>query len=61
MSKAPRSHRSCARSPAKSWRIRSVADYYSSCTDLIENLGHPFGEGLSQADKNALIAFVATL
>ena len=40
---------------------RELADYYSSCTDLIENLGHPFGEGLSPADKNALIAFVATL
>jgi hypothetical protein len=38
-----------------------LADYYSSCTDLVENRGHPFGEGLSPADKDALIAFVATL
>jgi hypothetical protein len=38
-----------------------LAEYYSSCTELIENGGHPFGEGLSAADKNALIAFVATL
>ncbi|HEX6573029.1 MAG TPA: hypothetical protein VF055_13475 [Steroidobacteraceae bacterium] len=38
-----------------------VAAYYSSCTDLVENRGHPFGEGLSPADKKALIAFVATL
>ena len=38
-----------------------LAEYYSSCTDLVENRGHPFGEGLSPADKNALIAFVATL
>ena len=38
-----------------------LADYYSSCTDMVENGGHPFGEGLSPADKNALIAFVATL
>ena len=38
-----------------------IADYYSSCTELVENGGHPFGEGLSPADKNALIAFVATL
>jgi hypothetical protein len=38
-----------------------LAEYYSSCTDVIENHGHPFGEDLSAADKNALIAFVATL
>jgi hypothetical protein len=38
-----------------------LAQYYSSCTDLVENGGHPFGEGLSAAEKNALIAFVATL
>jgi hypothetical protein len=38
-----------------------LAAYYSTCTDAIDNHGHPFGEGLSSADKNALIAFVATL
>jgi hypothetical protein len=38
-----------------------LGEYYSSCTDVIENHGHPFGEDLSPADKNALIAFVATL
>jgi hypothetical protein len=38
-----------------------IAEHYSSCTDYVENGGHPFGEGLSPADKNALIAFVATL
>jgi hypothetical protein len=38
-----------------------LGEYYSSCTDVIENHGHPFGENLSPADKNALIAFVATL
>jgi hypothetical protein len=39
----------------------AVTGYYGSCTDLVENRGHPFGEGLSPADKNAMIAFVATL
>jgi hypothetical protein len=38
-----------------------LAEHYSSCTDSIENHGHPFGEDLNPADKNALIAFVATL
>jgi len=38
-----------------------LAEHYSSCTDSIENQGHPFGEDLNPADKNALIAFVATL
>jgi hypothetical protein len=38
-----------------------LATYYSSCTDVVDNHGHPFGEDLSSADKNALIAFVATL
>jgi len=34
---------------------------YSSCSTEIENDGHRFGEDLSEADKNALIAFLATL
>jgi hypothetical protein len=34
---------------------------YSSCTAVVENDGHTFGEGLTEADKNALIAFLATL
>jgi len=28
---------------------------------VVENEGHTFGESLSDADKNALIAFLATL
>jgi hypothetical protein len=34
---------------------------YSSCTANVENEGHRFGEDLSDDDKNALIAFLATL
>jgi hypothetical protein len=34
---------------------------YSSCTALVENEGHRFGEGLSDADKKALTAFLATI
>jgi hypothetical protein len=34
---------------------------YSSCTADIENVGHRFGEDLSDRDKKALIAFLATL
>lgn len=34
---------------------------YSFCTAEIENEGHPFGEDLSDGDKDALIAFLATL
>ena len=34
---------------------------YSSCTADVENAGHRFGEDLSNEDKNALIAFLATL
>jgi hypothetical protein len=34
---------------------------YLSCTAEIENGGHRFGEGLSDADKRALTAFLATL
>ena len=43
-----------ARTPAL-WQV------YSSCTAEIENDGHRFGEDFSDADKNALIAFLATL
>ena len=38
-----------------------VKEVYSSCTADIENAGHRFGEDLPAADKNALIAFLATL
>jgi hypothetical protein len=38
-----------------------LVEAYSSCTDLIENKGHRFGENLSAEDKNALTAFLATL
>ncbi|MBL8470172.1 MAG: cytochrome c [Rhodocyclaceae bacterium] len=34
---------------------------YSSCLAEVENDGHRFGESLPEADKNALIAFLATL
>jgi hypothetical protein len=34
---------------------------YSLCTADVENEGHGFGEDLSDGDKNALIAFLATL
>ena len=43
-----------ARTPAF-WQV------YSSCNSGIENDGHRFGEDLSDADKKALIAFLATL
>ena len=38
-----------------------IKETYSSCTAEIENAGHRFGEDLADADKNALIAFLATL
>ncbi|MGD2063634.1 MAG: cytochrome c, partial [Nitrospirota bacterium] len=34
---------------------------YSSCTDDVENKGHEFGGELPESDKQALIAFLATL
>ncbi|MGB4856396.1 MAG: cytochrome c [Candidatus Dechloromonas phosphoritropha] len=34
---------------------------YETCTQEIENEGHRFGEDLSEADKKALTAFLATL
>ena len=41
--------------------IRSWSEIYSSCTAEVENEGHRFGEDLPDADKKALIAFLATL
>jgi hypothetical protein len=38
-----------------------VQRYYSNVLDRIENTGHRFGEDLSDREKQALIAFVATL
>ena len=34
---------------------------YQTCDQLVENEGHRFGEDLSEADKKAVIAFLATL
>lgn len=34
---------------------------YNTCMATVENEGHRFGEDLSDADKNALIAFLATM
>lgn len=42
-------------------RDRFVQRFYSNILDRVENRGHRFGETLSDADKDALIAFVATL
>ena len=42
-------------------RTPSLWQVYSSCADEIENEGHRFGEDLPEADKKALIAFLATL
>ena len=42
-------------------RFPRLVEIYSSCTADIENEGHRFGEDLSHSDKNALIAFLATL
>ncbi|QID19914.1 cytochrome c [Nitrogeniibacter mangrovi] len=38
-----------------------VKKIYSSCFAEVENAGHRFGEDLSEADKKALTAFLATL
>ena len=38
-----------------------VETYYSNSRARIENAGHRFGEDLSDADKKALTAFLATL
>jgi hypothetical protein len=42
-------------------RLPLVLDVYSSCTADVENAGHVFGEDLPEPDKQALIAFLATL
>ena len=38
-----------------------IAKYYTNSGARIENAGHRFGEGLSERDKKALTAFLATL
>jgi hypothetical protein len=38
-----------------------IQSYYSNVLERIENAGHRFGESLSDREKQALIAFVATL
>ena len=38
-----------------------VRRYYATCVDEVENAGHRFGEDLSETDKRALTAFLATL
>ena len=38
-----------------------IDKYYETCMQVVENEGHRFGEGLSEDDKNALTAFLATL
>ena len=42
-------------------RHPQLIEAYSACAAEIENEGHRFGEDLSDADKKALIAFLATL
>ncbi len=38
-----------------------IQRFYSNVLGRVENAGHRFGEGLSEREKKALIAFVATL
>ena len=38
-----------------------IQRYYSNVLERVENAGHRFGENLSDREKQALIAFVATL
>ncbi len=38
-----------------------IQAYYSNVLERVENAGHRFGENLSEREKQALIAFVATL
>ena len=38
-----------------------IQRYYSNVLSRTENSGHRFGEGLNERDKQALIAFLATL
>lgn len=42
-------------------RNKFVQTFYSNILERVENRGHRFGETLSDQDKDALIAFVATL
>jgi len=42
-------------------RYPRLIEIYSSCTADIENQGHPFGQDLSEQEKKALIAFLATV
>jgi hypothetical protein len=42
-------------------KFPKVIEAYSSCTADVENVGHRFGTDLSDAEKKALIAFLATL
>src|SRR5262249_24975119 len=42
-------------------RLDVVSPLYSSCPAVAEDGGHRFGESLPEADKRALIAFLATL
>jgi hypothetical protein len=54
-----------AKDPAKMLdtvrKYPKVLEAYSSCLASVENVGHRFGTDLSEADKRALIAFLATL
>lgn len=38
-----------------------LAAHYQTCDQMVENEGHRFGEDLSEADKKAVTAFLATL
>jgi hypothetical protein len=38
-----------------------IQRYYSNVLERVENAGHRFGENLSEREKQALSAFVATL
>jgi len=42
-------------------RIAFIQNLYSNSQADVENAGHTFGQGLSDRDKKALIAFLATL
>jgi hypothetical protein len=42
-------------------RLPLLLEIYSSCTEVVEDGGHRFGEGLPEKEKKALIAFLATL
>ena len=38
-----------------------IQTFYSNVLGRVENAGHPFGTNLSDREKQALIAFLATL